>query len=189
VGLDNQTWPEDCANQTLSTTERPFAAFGGVAATVAGMAGTIGFAPLADAKKAGAATLEVENGEKSFASPAAASGEKANCGETMYTVPSQARETGSGEDVNWSEVFGMALETPSYPICFLTFDLAFRDYSNAGFGAGFATTVKEYLREYVLEASGQGELEKSWYAKLPSTGAAAVNVLKAAKYAAGKIEE
>jgi ABC-type phosphate transport system substrate-binding protein len=194
---NNTTWPENtetCASPTLNTIARPTGTGGGaLAATVLEDEGTIGYVDTATAKNTGNQILEVQNGEEpTFALPYTEAGgkQKANCGEATYAVPAEARETGgTGEDVEWTNITGSALNTGTYPICTLTWDLAWRHYEKAGYGAGIFTTVEHYLT-YVLSAAGQAELESNWYAPLPSVpGNEEADVLTAAKFATGKIAE
>jgi ABC-type phosphate transport system substrate-binding protein len=196
---NNTEWPENtetCTGPTLNTIARPAAAGGGaVAQTVTDDEGTIGYVDTATAKADGNQILEVQNSEEpTFALPYIEEGakKKANCGEAVYVVPAEARETGgSGEDVVWTNVTGSALNIVGYPICTLTWDLAWRHYEKAGYGANskVATTVEDYLT-FVLSAAGQAELESNWYAPLPNTPPnEETNVLTAAKFATGKIEE
>jgi ABC-type phosphate transport system substrate-binding protein len=190
---NNTKWPESCAATTLSPLVKPAAGGGGEeVATVNAVKGRIGYVDEATAHGASAKTLEVSNNaaETTFAGPA--SGSEANCLKAKYAVPSKAQETVNNEDVaGWSTVYGSAKSTPeAYPICTLTWDVAFRDYSNAGF-TGFGETVKDYLLRQVLATgtgSGQAQLESNFYAPLPHTaGTPSTDVLTAAQNAATQI--
>lgn len=211
-GLPNTVWPEDegCA-VTDSPLLRPANNGGGeVAAKVISTPGTIGYAALPDIQgklaTCGAEChegqiLEVQdNGKKklseaTFANAEVEGGNKeANCLNTVYTVPSLARRSTSathGVNSDWSKVFGAKTTTVSgnYPLCTLTYDLAFNHYETAGFSEAekVATTVKAYLGEYGLGTGQNAMGEGHYYAKLPSPGAVANNVLDAAQFAAGKI--
>jgi ABC-type phosphate transport system substrate-binding protein len=178
-GTPNTTWPCEGSNLTK------VAKGSGVAAKVAAEKGTIGYAALPDAKAAKAPVIALENPETTEPE-LPEEGTDANCEESQYTVPTEARTSGTGLSANWSEVFPEGGTT--YPICTLTYDLAFAGYEAAGFTAGEATTVEDYLQGYVLGA-GQGALStaKSFYSGVPNVGGEATNVLDAAQYAASLI--
>jgi ABC-type phosphate transport system substrate-binding protein len=194
----NTTWAESCKAKTLSPVERPSANGGGkLVEKVNATAGSIGYASLPDAKANGAkAIIAVQNNgfkplaEATFADPAL--GGEANCLEASYTVPLEGRnEAGkTGLNVDWSQVFGAVPATGGtrYPLCTLTYALAFNGYKAAGFPFKTKVTVYDYLREYIV-FKGQGDLGSSgtFYAPLPATGGTAKNVLNAAKFAALKI--
>lgn len=115
----------------------------------------------------------------------------ANCEATVYIVPAAGRVgTGTGESVDWTPVAGAKTNIggEAYPLCMLTYDFAFKDYSNAGFSEATELSVHDYLTEYVVTEGGQLELQASgkYYAELPG-GAAANNVLGAAQLAASLI--
>ena len=127
-----------------------------------------------------------------FADPSVVSNQSANCLSARYTVPVGARSSGSGESVDWSGVFGASLKigAEEYPLCGLTYDLAFNGYAKtAGFTSGQVATVKDYLAEYVTAEAGQSALanSKKWYAALPKSGTTAFDVLSAAQLTASKI--
>jgi ABC-type phosphate transport system substrate-binding protein len=194
----NTVWPESCTGRKLSPVLRPASTGGGaVVTTVNATAGGIGYASLPDAKANGAVDiLSVQNNgfkpllEATFANPAL--GGEANCLETTYTVPLEGRnEAGrTGLNVDWSEVFGAIPATGGtrYPLCTLTYALAFHGYKAAGFPFKTKVTTYDYLREYIM-FKGQETLANSgtFYAPLPATGGVAKNVLNAAKFAAVKI--
>lgn len=196
----NTVWPESCKAQVLSPVVRPAGTGGGEEVKmVNNTTGSIGYAALPDAKANSAVDiLSVQNNgqkpllEATFASPAL--GGEANCLETQYVVPVQGRNVAgsTGLNVDWSKVFGALPSTGGerYPLCTLTYDLAFHGYKAVGFPTPVKaeTTVHDYLREYVLLA-GQTQLASSgtFYAPLPSTGGGIINVLSAAKYAGSKI--
>jgi ABC-type phosphate transport system substrate-binding protein len=192
---NNTKWPKNgvgtCAG--LSNLETPALGGGGEeAAKVKSTVGSIGYVDEATAHanlEAGKlATLEVSNNaaESEYAAPA--SGTEANCAHASYIVPEKAQEPVENENVaGWSEVYGSGQVTPNaYPICTLTWDIAFRDYSNGGFGSAFGKTVEDYLRNEVLE-DGQAELTTNFYSPLPSTGTPSTDVLAAARAAASQI--
>ncbi|MGN6587782.1 MAG: PstS family phosphate ABC transporter substrate-binding protein [Solirubrobacterales bacterium] len=202
TGAPNTVWAETCTvsgvTTHLSPVVRPGSNGGGaVVQTVNATAGSIGYASLPDAKSNSAADiLAVQNNgskpllEATFASPAL--GGEANCLETAYTVPVNSRnqEGSTGLNVDWSQVFGAQPSTGGtrYPLCTLTYDLAWHGYGAAGFTRANKVTVYDYLREFIL-FKGQETLANSgtFYAPLPATGGNAKNVLNAAKFAAGKI--
>ncbi len=165
---------------------------GEVAKFVAETHGTIGYAALPDVKSKSATPAPLqdfsEEGEARFAKPEAASGEVSNCGARSYTVPSGVREGESGVNASWFEVFGSNATVGGslYPVCTLTYDIAWNNYKEAGYGTNgpkIAKNVKAYL-EYVLTT---GQSVGHWYQALPQpetakTGAPK-NVLGAAKTA------
>lgn len=195
TGAPNTTWPESCAEKTLSALVKPSEnGNGAVVSKVNATAGSIAYTGLPDAKAGGAKILLVQNnGTKglasaTFASPA--SGEQANCGKTVYKVPADGQQIpgASGLNVDWSQVFGAKINIGegSYPLCTLTFDLAFHGYQAAGFTFKNYVTVYDYLREYIPFA-GQTDVAAKYYSALPTNAWAKYNVLGAAKLASGKI--
>lgn len=198
TGAPNTTWPESCVGKTLSTVERPAGTGGGeVVKKVNATEGSIGYASLPDAKSNAADTiLQVQNngqkpvGEATFADPA--SGTLANCGGTSYSVPVNAQnKVGStGFDVDWSQVFGgfPGVGGTSYPICTLTYDLAFHGYQAAGFVFKNESTVHDYLTEYVVQG-GQTSLVTAggFYSPLPTSTKKPNDVLGSAQWVAKKI--
>lgn len=190
----NVTWPKTgCEAGVELSNVVAVKGGGGVAETVQKNAGYIGYASLPDAKGKSAAQALLQDktteGEAVYAAPAASSGETSNCGARVYTVPAAAgtepggREGESGVAVNWSKVFGAspAVGGGLYPLCTLTYDVAWNNYANAGYteGSKVAKNVKSYL-EYVL---GTGQSVGKWYQALPQPGVTANNVLGAAKLA------
>ncbi len=200
TGAPNTTWPESCKAQALSPVVRPAGTGGGeVVNAVNATEGSIGYAALPDAKAKNAKViLSVQNNgqkplvEATFANPAI--GGEANCLETTYVVPVQGRNVAgsTGLNVDWSTVFGASPSTGGerYPLCALTYDLAFHGYKAAGFPTPvkYETTVHDYLREYIVQG-GQEHLASSgtFYAPLPAIGGGIKNVLSAAKFAGSKI--
>src|SRR5262249_29789724 len=149
----NITWPENgvggCKANELSPVVRAAGASGAdLVAKVNATEGSIGYAALPDveASKSGdTRTLKVQNNgivkyaNASFASPD--EGSSANCLSTEYRVPATA--ISSGVSADWSQVFGLDLNIAkdsgngeAYPLCTLTYDLAFSGYGKAGFTAG-----------------------------------------------------
>lgn len=195
-GSPNIDWPESCEARTLSPLLRG-AGNGGVASTIKSEEGSIGYVALADAEAAGAPLeiLELQNngldpdpGEASFASPVV--GTTANCGNQVYPVPAGARSTiGTGFNVDWSSVFGAKpyIGGSNYPLCALTFVLAFHGYQAAGFTEDNETTVFTYIRRYMVNTEGQSDINGNFYSSLPSSSSVAHNVLRAARFTGGKI--
>jgi ABC-type phosphate transport system substrate-binding protein len=199
TGAPNTTWPVSCEGTTLSTLTRPAKTGGGeVVKTVNATEGSIGYASLPDAKANSAKViLNVgNNGQKgaaeaTFGNPVdPGKAGVANCGSTTYVVPENARKLGTALDVDWSKVFGAnaAIGGTAYPLCTLTYELAFNKYSLAGFLNKYEVTTKDYIREYQV-FKGQEDLDASgtFYASLPTSAKSLNDVLGAAKFAAGKI--
>ncbi len=204
TGAPNTTWPEGCAG--VSPVVRPGSIGGGVAQTVDRIAGAIGFAGLPEAEEKGSTVLALENdGLRTFTSKASAlaasyakptSAGMANCGGIEYSVPIGARRKPgeSGLDADWSQVVGAdsAVGGTKYPLCMLSYALAFHDYHlrpERKISFVRTQTVRDYLKELVVTPSGQALLAGpgSWYAPLPTATYSSKDVLAAAQYAAGKI--
>jgi ABC-type phosphate transport system substrate-binding protein len=192
----NITWPE-CGSTKIAP--KTAAGGGAVAQLVKETAGTIGYAALPDAATREEGTtvrsLQVEDGKEGgtslFASPKGSKNEEANCEGTEYSVPAAGRNngTGTGEEVDWSKVFGgnPTVNGGFYPICTLTYDLGWKNFQTAGFAEGIGKSVKHYY-EFIL-SNKLGTTEKKWYTNLPSLGAvgSATNVQSAAEFAVTKI--
>jgi ABC-type phosphate transport system substrate-binding protein len=201
-GKPNIDWPESCTEKevkkTLSPVARPAEKGGGelvklVNATVGG----IGYAALPDAKanaKAGTEILGLQNnGQKSEINLAKATGpsETANCGGATYT----GFKLATGLDVDWSGVFGAkpAIGAKNYPLCTLTYALAFHGYkqvppfSEVSFTEGQELTARDYLYEYVVQEAGQNAINSNYYSSLPSSAEERFDVLGAARKAAKTI--
>jgi VCBS repeat protein len=192
--LASTAWPESCKEKTLSPVVRP-ASDGGAAlvAQVNATAGSIGYASLPEAMagKAGStAILSLQNNgqkkaaEANFADPA--SGSAANCASMTYTVPSPLN---TARDIDWSGVVGArpAIGSKNYPLCTLTYAVAFHGYAAAGFSEGQFRTVRDYLFGYVVQPQGQSAIEGNYYLSLPTSPATANDVLGAARRAAAAI--
>jgi hypothetical protein len=189
-GLANTSWPESCGEKSLTSVLRP-ATDGGVAEVekVNATSGSIGYAALPDAEAGNASlVLEVQNNgqkkaiEAEYADPI--SGAVANCGGMQYKTP-----IGGGSlDMDWFQVFGAQpnIGGSDYPLCMLTYDLAFHGYEAAGFSVGDERTVKDYLKSYIVQA-GQSAIAGNGYSALPSSPNARYDVLGAARKAAAKI--
>lgn len=193
TGAPNTTWPETCPEKTLSALVRPAGTGGGeVVKTVNTTSGSIGYAALPDAmaNKTTAIVLRLQNnglgsaGEGTYA-PAAA-GNTANCSTMTYKTPANVN---TGLDIDWSQVFGAkpAIGEGGYPLCTLTYALAFHGYGAAGFAQKDEITVRDYLTEYVTQAAGQTDINSNFYAALPSTPDVRTNILGAAQKAAARI--
>ncbi|HZO07003.1 MAG TPA: substrate-binding domain-containing protein, partial [Solirubrobacterales bacterium] len=191
--LANTAWPESCPEKALSPVVRP-AGNGGAALvdTVNATTGSIGYAALPDAaagKEGSTVLLALQNngqkkaGEANFADPA--QGDVANCIAIGYQVPQLKGSLG----IDWSGVFGAkpAIGGSSYPLCTLTYALAFSDYSSAGFTEAQQITTYDYLAGYVLTAPGQTAITGSSYAPLPTSAEALFDVLGASRKAAANI--
>ncbi len=201
--LENLVWPENsagCSTPTLSPLiHSGISGGGGLVEEVNAHEGAIGYAALPDAESKGAkAILNVQNNGKgqtniediTFGNPN--NGGEANCTAISYRVPVDGRktETSTALNVDWSTTFGARPSVgEGYPLCTLTFDLAFNGYQKAGFASQKGeVTVKDYIAEYLLNG-GQTDLAASgkWYAALPFTSGSETNVRGAARKAAEKI--
>jgi ABC-type phosphate transport system substrate-binding protein len=201
IGTPNITWPE-CSTPSPRSPVVKKAGGGALASYVASNANTIGYVALPDAKAAGAkvASLQDEAGEvPGYGTPEefvkGVATKVANCGKRVYDVPKPASEgagTSKNVAVDWSSVFGAAPEvgSPVYPLCTLTYDIGWHSYGHAGYPAGVGAVVKDYLANYVLNAtSGQAAVNGEYYAKLPKTTEATSDVLTAAQNAAVELGE
>lgn len=199
TGAPNTSWPESCTGKTLSEVVRPAANGGGeLVKKVLATPGGIGYAALPDAKANGATLLlELQNnGQKTegatYAAPDAI-GAVANCEKALYEVPLDARnqEGHTGLNVDWSQVFGgnPGIGGTTYPLCTLTYNLAFQNYKGAGFKFKDEVTVHDYITEFLVKETGQEALEESekYYGTLPQSEKLKFNVLGSAKFVASKI--
>lgn len=196
----NQTWPESCGGTVLSEVVRPESNGGGALVNkVNETPGGIGYSATPDIHahfEAGVTqAIPLQNNgqvglaEATFAAPEV--GEVANCAATPYYVPPEGRRRpgSSGLNVDWSSTFGAApaVGGTSYPICTLTYILAFHGYQTAGFLFKQYVTAHDYLREYLVATKGQEAVEANYYAPLPSSSQGWHNVLGAAQFAAAKV--
>ena len=189
----NVDWPESCSEKALSAVLRPAGNGGGEEVSkVNSTAGSIGYAALPDAKAgiSGATTIlalqnngQKKGGEANFAN--AASGSTANCGGIAYG----GFKLGTNRDVDWSGVFGAkpAVGGKSYPLCTLTYALAFHGYGAAGFSEAQEITARDYLNGYVVRPAGQEAIASHFYSPLPTSAEAKSDVLGAARWAASSI--
>jgi len=204
TGAPNTSWPESCTGKTLSPVVRAEKKGGGeLVAKVLATPGSIGYAALPDVQAKGASFVQVQNNgkvvaeEATFATPVLA-GETAgkgvaNCAATKYITPEDARPTGTGIDVDWSSVFGAQPQIggTAYPLCTLTYILAFKGYKEAGFKFAPYQTVRDFVNGYVA-FKGQEDLigTETNYAPVPEVkGNATYNVLKAMRKSAALITQ
>jgi ABC-type phosphate transport system substrate-binding protein len=199
----NTTWPQPTSGKlgfcSGTTKVTPQAGGGKLAEYVAKTNGTIGYASLPDAKNAKAEFINLQDvTTPKFASPL--SGTASNCGTRVYTVPTPGRpkkEPGgvpaaeSGIGVVWSQTFGASptISGGLYPLCTLTYDVAWTDYEGAGYTSGtkVGNNVQNYM-EFVLGTTGQSLLGSNFYQALPSTPSEPEhNVLGAALLSTSKI--
>jgi ABC-type phosphate transport system substrate-binding protein len=184
----NTIWPE-CAGTTVVRRKKGGALLAEFVHSAEGE-GTIGYVALPDAKGKSAEVARLQNTTKvEFALPE--NGTASNCGERIYTVPTErASGNGEGEGVVWHTTFGAAPTAGGalYPLCTLTYDIAWSSYEKAGYGnaANIAADVKKYIGSYVLGA-GQTLLGEHFYQALPHPVNPTINVLAAAEMAASKI--
>jgi hypothetical protein len=156
-------------------------------------AGTTGYADLADARNAGFTNIWTSHGSPSllsayalvettepaseFQSPEEASSGGSNCNKAVYKEEN-IHSVAPGED--WSEVRQENVKkNKSYPICSLTYDLAWNSYETAPLEAQYGSKllaehvgllVRYYLHAIVLPSQGQGaSLLTNHYGLLPST--------------------
>lgn len=183
-GPENTTWPK------AANVVRPAATGGGaLVAKVAETPSSIGYANLADARangsfapaSGGAGTAKfwapVQNNglgttKQKFADPSsngdATAVASANCKTTEYTDGEVAFPPASVL-ATWNAVTTRTTEK-KYPICGLTFDLAFTTFGDyPGTTLGEATTVHDYLKFVVDSKGGGGQklIENHDYLALP----------------------
>ncbi|HEY2056596.1 MAG TPA: substrate-binding domain-containing protein [Solirubrobacterales bacterium] len=198
AGEPNINWPETCEGNVLSAVERSTSTGGGALVDkVNATAGSIGYAATPDAESHSAKVIlsvqnngQVPTSEAEFASPTI--GEEANCLTTQYEVPLGGRQKAgeSGLNIDWSQVFGAhpIAGGEAYPLCTLTYQLAFRGYKAAGFKFVNEATVRDFIQGYETATLGQEGMETHFYAPLPSATEASKNVRGAAQFAANKIQ-
>jgi ABC-type phosphate transport system substrate-binding protein len=201
----NTVWPKCLGGTEVKTAKGG----GAVAELVNGTPGAIGYAALPDAKSKGAKVAPLQNGtaggSPTFAEPGRTTGVvggkevgTARCENARYEVPEEGQITGTGVAVDWSKVFGAqpSIGGEEYPLCTLTYDIGWLDYTAAGYegahAAEWQAAVKDYLENYVTpEAEGQADLAAAgkWYSALPvgEGSATASDVQEAAEYAAMRI--
>jgi ABC-type phosphate transport system substrate-binding protein len=198
-GKPNIEWPEACEEKpALSKVVHPEGTGGGELVNLVNVTdGGIGYAALPDAKSKAKETTQImelqNNGQKSEINlaKATAPGETANCSGITYT----GFKLNGGLDIDWSGVFGAkpAIGAENYPLCTLTYALAFHGYhlvppfKEAPFTEGQELTVKDYLNNYIVQEAGQTAISSHWYSRLPSSAEERFDVLGAARKAAKQI--
>jgi ABC-type phosphate transport system substrate-binding protein len=178
----NTVWPTAAAVKTAGGT-------GGSAEahTVLTTPGSIGYVNLAEARASGFAPattttfwVALQDRDKpndvAYDDPSTdgdvAEVANANCAKTDYLVGNGASETFPPPDAAspWNEVTA-ALESKTYALCSLTYDLAFTNYSllpgNPRDGA--EETVENYLSFVVAKTGGQSVIAGHDYLALPSS--------------------
>jgi ABC-type phosphate transport system substrate-binding protein len=196
----NLTWPQNTGEGGCQTGLSPLVrkkGGGGVAEYVAATKNTIGYASYSDAFAKKATSLSLQNGTGKSGATYAVPGivptggteaTEANCSTRTYTVASGAF-TGEGLEKDWSKVFGAvpSIGGTAYPLCTLTYDLAWKGYAGAGYteGAKVGAAVHAYIGYELGE--GQAVLGQNGYAKLPETAEESHNVLGAAKFALASV--
>jgi len=193
----NIDWPE-CEKGALKMAPLRGKGGSGVVTKVNEKEGRIGYAALPDAKAGKGVVLPVQNASNlgkpsGWALPE--NGELANCANSIYTVPAEARKSGKNHaNVDWSKVFGgkPGIGGGNYPICTLTYDLAWDSYANAGFPAAKAEMTGKTAGNYLARLAKQnttwiGTLKK-FYAGLPTSAKEENNVQEAADLAAALIK-
>jgi ABC-type phosphate transport system substrate-binding protein len=155
---------------------------------VASTPGSIGYANLADARAnssfipttggnntstfwAPVQNNGVEQEEETYADPSSdldkAELANANCENTEYTNGVSPFPPVSTLDA-WNEVTTSTTEI-NYPICGLTYDLTFHEYSKyPGTSLAEATTVNNFVRFVLAPSAGQVLIKKHDYLALPS---------------------
>lgn len=192
-GKPNTLWPESCPEQEMSPLLRGAANGNGAVVTkVNETPGAIAYTGLADAKagvKGNTRILALQNNgqkgvaEATFGEPGV--GSVANCSKAVYQVP----KLNGSLDFDWSQVFSAkpAIGGEAYPLCTLTYVIAWNDYSAVGYTEGVATTVRDYLTEYLVQPSGQAAINSNNYSSLPGSGNPLYDILGAAQKAASNI--
>jgi ABC-type phosphate transport system substrate-binding protein len=195
-GSPNTVWPECLGRSAVHRS----AAGGALAEYVKSTVDTIGFAALPDARAKSAATVPLQNGQvlgsPTYGTPeegeTGESTTKANCANRSYSIPEGALDTptSTGEGVDWSGVFGAAptVGGERYPLCTLTYDIAWGNYELAGYGAGSGRKLTPVLHGYFAYLLGEGQslVNGSYYSELPHASKeeeAAASAQAAAQYA------
>jgi ABC-type phosphate transport system substrate-binding protein len=202
----NITWPENGVGGCSANALSPVTTAGKKGNTelvkkLNTIDGAIGYSSLADAennKTGDTLVLNLQNNglvrlaDATFAA-AGVAGKNSNCADAVYKVPADAQVGGgSGENVDWSQVFGAKTNIggTAFPLCTLTFDMALKGYEAAGMTEGQTISVIDYLREYITAEEGQDDIAEGekYYSPLPTSPQAKFDVLGAAQLAASKIE-
>lgn len=180
-GKLNTVWPTATAATPADGTGG-----GAEAHTVLTTPGSIGYVNLAEARTSGFAPattttfwVELQDRDKpnlhADAEPSTngdvAEAADANCAKTDYLVGNGATETFPPPDAAspWNEVTS-ALESKTYALCGLTYDLAFTNYSRLPGNLTDAgeETVENYLNFVVAKTGGQSAIAGHDYLALPS---------------------
>jgi len=160
----------------------------GVVTSVQGTEGSIGYVVIADAVDASLSNdaststfwVELPNGS-GYADPAVDDGispPTSNCANTVYsgTVPTDTT------DADWTGVNGVNTSATDYPICALTYVLAYSSayagapsVSGRTFTADQGQTTCRYLSYVTDDATGQSEINAHHYSALPG-GAGSIQV-------------
>ncbi len=186
--------PTECSATKIPAPQTGNDSGGHLAENVYSEPGTVGYANLADAVKAGFTLkptkhvvkclqggvtkehtltsfyLEVENTEPGtktpeFASPLGSGGVESNCKEAEYT------KRGVGQNISWALVQDLRWNVKganNYPICGLTYMLVWEHYKFLKYTKAEATkeSVKSYLK-YIVNTKGQSDIQSNGYFPLP----------------------
>ncbi|HUB74372.1 MAG TPA: substrate-binding domain-containing protein [Solirubrobacteraceae bacterium] len=183
----NQRWPEAAHVKHAKESGNP-----GVINEVASNASSVGYADLAVAREYGQFSkkgqggegyskfwVPVQNGEGlTYAEPStdgdSEKGANSNCKGSEYVEGEGKHFPPASTRALWNQAKAYKYET-GYPICGLTYDLAYRQYGFFGYGTeevskNIATTVENYLN-YEVNAKGGGKAiaKKHDYEALPSS--------------------
>ena len=179
---NNEDWPGE-------VTRPPGTGGGELVKKVSETPSSIGYANLADARTNGTFTpptggrntprfwVPIQNNgteqvEETYADPSTDGPAKepanANCANTEYTNGETPFPPANTLDV-WNEVTTKTAE-PNYPICGLTYDLTFHEYSKyPGTTLQEATTVNNFMLFVTAAAAGQELIKKHDYQPLPTS--------------------
>ncbi len=192
-GKPNISWPETCPEQEMSPVVTATGTGGGeLVKKVNTTSGSIGYASLPDsiANKAGNTRILAlqNNGQKgaseaTFGEPGLSN--VANCSKAVYQVP----KLNGSLDFDWSQVFSAkpAVGGEAYPLCTLTYTVVWNSYGSVGYTEGVATSVRDYVYEYVVQSAGQTAINSNNYSALPGSGNPLFDVLGAAQKAAKNV--
>jgi ABC-type phosphate transport system substrate-binding protein len=192
----NLLWPEAECNPGRSPVVRAEGG-GGVVLKVLSTADSIGYAPYPNVvhDAATASALPLQSGNEVGVGPNYAlpgqgvEAKEADCGSRTYTVPAAGRESGgTGLEVDWSDVSGSLPEIETaYPLCTLSYDLSWNEYSVIGYRSHIGESIHNYLAYELGE--GQSVLSGLGFQKLPNPAANANDVLGAAELALSQVHE
>ena len=91
---------------------------------------------------------------------------QSNCKNTRYIENGEKEFPPASIRALWNEAKAATVEE-HYPLCGLTYDLAFREYKPYGFTKGVATSVHDYLKFEVSSSNGGKIMKKKDYEALP----------------------